>query len=178
MEPTLPILDTARLRLVPWESGNLEPLHQLWIDPGVRRFLWDDRIATLEEARDLIERSLVDCRRTGLGHWTLRLRNREPIIGFAGLRPTDVAGEADLVYGLDPAYWRRGLATEAARAVLAYGFERLCLTRIVANTDPPNQASIRVLERLGMRFERRAVVDGHDLSFYAVDCDDRLPPSG
>jgi RimJ/RimL family protein N-acetyltransferase len=62
----------------------------------------------------------------------------------------------------------QGLATEAARAVLAYGFEQLQSPRITAATDPPNAASVRVLERLGMRFTHRAALNGLDTVFYEI----------
>ncbi len=72
------------------------------------------------------------------------------VIVFAGLKRLDELGEVDIAFWLLPAYWGTGLATEAGRAVLQYGFERLFLERIIGLVDPQNAASIHVLEKLGM----------------------------
>jgi ribosomal-protein-alanine N-acetyltransferase len=74
----------------------------------------------------------------------------------------------ELMYALAPEYWGQGLATEAARAVLAHGFEQLQSPRITAASDPPNAASVRVLERLGMRFTHRAALNGLYTVFYEI----------
>jgi RimJ/RimL family protein N-acetyltransferase len=75
------------------------------------------------------------------------------LIGGCGLRRTDVVGEAFIGYVLRRDAWGRGYATEAARALLAFGFERLGLRRIFADCHPANMASWRVMEKLGMRRE-------------------------
>jgi ribosomal-protein-alanine N-acetyltransferase len=76
------------------------------------------------------------------------------VIGFAGLRPLPDAPDLELYYGLDPAHWGRGYATEASRAVLRYGFDVLGLDAIPIRTDGPNAASVAVMERLGARYVR------------------------
>ena len=75
-----------------------------------------------------------------------------------GLREIDDTPEVELLYGFAPAHWGRGLALEAARVVLAHGFDALGLERIAGRTDTPNRASVRVLERLGMGFEGERLV--------------------
>jgi [ribosomal protein S5]-alanine N-acetyltransferase len=146
---TLRTLVTARLDLVPCALGDGAALWKIWTDPDVRHYLWDDQVIPLERARALVVDSMVAARTSGLGFRTVRRRGDETIVGFCGLL-LNAAGEVELLYGLVPACWGQGLATEAARAVLRYGFDVLGLARIVAATDPPNRASIRLLERLGM----------------------------
>src|SRR5690606_3130336 len=75
----------------------------------------------------------------------------QKLAGFCALREIAGTREVEVLYGLTPEMWGQALATEAARAVLRYGFEVLGLPRIWARTDPPNVASRRVIERLGMR---------------------------
>ena len=84
------------------------------------------------------------------------------------------------MYGLAPAFWGRGLATEAARAVLAHGFGTVGLARVIAATDVPNTASTRVMERLGMRFTHRGTLNGLETVFYEIRRDDfekSVPPA-
>ncbi|NOT61720.1 MAG: GNAT family N-acetyltransferase [Acidobacteria bacterium] len=73
-----------------------------------------------------------------------------------------------LLYGIDEAHWGRGYAAEAARAIVDYGFVQLGCEQIVASTDVPNLASIRVMEKLGLTFQRRALVEGKDTVFYEL----------
>ncbi|MFB3079498.1 MAG: GNAT family N-acetyltransferase, partial [Lysobacterales bacterium] len=71
-------------------------------------------------------------------------------------------------YAIAPAYWKQGLITESAKAVLQYGFESLDVERIVASADVPNVGSIRVLEKIGMQFDKQELVDGLELIFYSI----------
>ena len=162
----MPELRTLRLRLTPCALDDVGFLHRLWTDAHVRRFLWDDRVIGRDEAAAVVEASMESFPRHGFGMWVV---HAEAPIGFCGLRhfgepPDDV----EVLYGLLPAHWGRGLATEAARAVLLAGFDR-GLPRIFAGADPPNVASIQVMERLGMRFAETRVIDGRDATYYAID---------
>jgi ribosomal-protein-alanine N-acetyltransferase len=134
----------------------------------VRRYLWDDQVILLERARGLVADGVAAARASGLGLWTVRRRGAEEIVGFCGLMP-NAAGEVELLYGLAPACWGQGLATEAARAVLRHAFDDLGLRRVVAATDPPNRASIRVLERLGMAPRAASPAAAHHLLHFQLE---------
>ena len=67
-----------------------------------------------------------------------------------------------------PEHWSRGLATEAAKAMIQFGFEQLGFERIIASADAPNVASHRVMEKAGMAFDKRVTVDGLDTVYYSV----------
>ena len=102
----------------------------------------------------------------------LRLLPRRTPVGFCGLRhfgepPQDV----EILYGLLPAHWGRGLATEAARAVLDHGFSR-GLPRIFAGADSPNAASFQVMARLGMRHHGTRVLNGVEAVYHSLDARD------
>ncbi|MGD9723231.1 MAG: GNAT family N-acetyltransferase [Pirellulales bacterium] len=155
----LPTLTTARLSLRPCTPDDTAALHALWTDPGVRRFLWDDRAIERDEAAAVVQ-ALCDTanqRRGGL--WLIETRPGEPPAGFCALREIGGTTEIEIIYGLASDHWGQGLATEASRAVLAYGFDVLSLTRIWGRTDPPNIHSLAVLARLGMQ---PAVNPGHE----------------
>ena len=109
----------------------------------------------------------------GFGQWTLWRGDEEGPIGFCGVRFIEDSPEIELLYGLAPAHWGQGLATEASRGVLAYGFQTLGLERILARADEANRASIRVMQRLGMSFEREEERDGKVTVTYALSREDQ-----
>jgi len=161
-------LHTARLQLQPYRLSDIDALHQLWTDPAVRKYLWDDKIIPRETAAEVVTASLADWSMHGYGQWTIHTPESHDVIGFCGLRAAAEGEPPELLYGLAPAYWGQGLATEAALTVLRYGFERLNFARVWAVTDPPNLASVRVMERLGMQFDRRGTLNGLDTVFYSL----------
>jgi RimJ/RimL family protein N-acetyltransferase len=122
----------------------------MWTDADVRRFLWDDVVISRERAEQVVADSIASMRERGLGIWVMQLRDSGEMIGFAGLVDFYRPPHVDLMYGLAPAHWHRGYAIEASLALLAHGFETLGLDPIYAGADPPNVASIQVMERLGM----------------------------
>ena len=145
------ILQTERLTLTPVAEADRPELHVLFINPDVKRYLLDDLIMEETWTADVIEGSGVMFRDLGYGLWTVREIGQRPIIGFCGYwRFEHLPYPLQLIYGLLPAWWGRGLATEAARAMLRYGLELGKFTEIIAATDVPNRASVRVMERLGM----------------------------
>jgi [ribosomal protein S5]-alanine N-acetyltransferase len=143
-------LRTARLLLTPVEDNDLGRLHAHWNDPQVGRWLWDGKAVDLQTVAGLVDRSTRTFQDAGWGLWALRTAAGAPLIGVCGLCPFEQPpGGVELLYSLDPTYWSRGLATEAATAVLTHAFDTLGLAEVVATTDDGNQASLRLLERLG-----------------------------
>ena len=169
-------IQTPRLLLRPAGEPDIEPLHRLWIEPGVRRFLWDDEEIPVDRARAVVLDSLEHWSSRHFGLWTLSLSAGAPLVGFCGFRPPEWAEAPELLFGLSATHWGRGLALEAARAAASYAFDTLGVTRVVAATDPPNTASVRVLERLGMRFERQGRLQGLETLFFKLDPADLTPP--
>ncbi len=168
MAPTTAPLRTERLELVLFSDQHLDTLHALWTEPDVRRYLWDDRIISRQEVAGVIEASRASFEQDGLGFWVLVLSGSKEPVGFAGLRGFDDAGEVEILYGLAPNYWRRGLATEAARRVLRFAFEDLELEEVFAGADPPNIRSFRVMERLGFKLHSRRILEGVETDYYSL----------
>jgi len=152
-------LHTERLRLTPIEPADRAALHALWTEPAVRRYLWDDRVIDLATVDDVIARSATSFAAEGFGLFALRTPEGEVLLGAVGIfRLRD--GEPELIYSLATASMGRGLASEASRAVIRDAFERLGFTRVLARTDPPNQASLDVMKRLGMSYAGESVEGG------------------
>ena len=173
--PITSAIRTARLSLQPLSLEDLDPLVALWTDPGVRRYLFDDEIISRELASAEIVDSIKRFETDGCGLWGARLHDETSLIGFCGYRFFHDPPELQLLYGFHPDHWSKGLATEAARAMIGFGFERLGLEYVVASTDAPNIASIRVMDRAGMKFDRRETIDGLDTIYYRLDRKDYGP---
>ncbi|MBL8135802.1 MAG: GNAT family N-acetyltransferase [Acidobacteria bacterium] len=160
-------LTTARLTLRPFTNADLDAVHALWTDADMRRYLCDNRIVAMDESRAWLDASTIGFAERRFGLWGVHARTDGARIGFCGCRewPT---GEPELMYGLLRTWWGRGLATEAATAVLDHVFETLGHPVVMAATDPPNVASVRVMERLGMAFHERCEMHGLDTLVYRL----------
>jgi RimJ/RimL family protein N-acetyltransferase len=164
------ILETDRLMLRRFVPADLDDFYRLVTDPDVTRYTGDGGPHTLEEVRQgLEERVLGDYQKYGFGRWAAVERASGRVIGFAGLKRQPELGEVDLGYRFFKEYWGRGLATEASRPIVQYGFERLQLSRIIGLVAPEHQASARVLEKLGFERERVAPYRGQETVWYALE---------
>ena len=162
-----PLLTTTRLDLRPVQIGNVELAHELWTNSDVRHFLFDDRVIPLDEARSIVEQSLLSFQERGFGIWLVFSRQTAELIGFAGLIQSSDESP-NLIYGVHPDFWGNGFATEAAKAVIDYAFGTLGLKSVKADVDEPNVISVRILEKLGMKKTRRAIVAGRPLLDYEI----------
>jgi ribosomal-protein-alanine N-acetyltransferase len=106
----------------------------------------------------------------GFGLWATSLRETHEFIGRCGLLPWTIEGraEVEVAYLLAKPHWGRGLGTEAARAILAYGFEQLHLSRLISLIDPENEASIKVAIKIGMTLEREGDIEGEPTLVYSA----------
>jgi [ribosomal protein S5]-alanine N-acetyltransferase len=166
-------ITTLRLQLTPVSEQDTEELHQIWIQPEVRKYLCDDLVVPFSKVQQLVSESLTAFCTHQYGIWVARLIGESAIVGFTGYWPFFDPPEVQLIYGLSRNYWGHGLATEMAHALLVYGFQTYGFTTITASANVPNQASIAVMKRLGMTFEKQIIVDGQDLVFYKIGQPDK-----
>jgi RimJ/RimL family protein N-acetyltransferase len=163
---------TQLVRLRPFGLEHEPGLLALWNDPQVRRYLWDDEPVSRETVLEQIDASRRTFQERGFGHFALWpvASSPEPrgLVGFAGLRTFGEEDKVELLYALRPTFQGRGLATDASRAVLRFGFEEAGLSEILAGADPPNAASFRVMERLGMSFLRDVTTSGRPARYYRL----------
>jgi RimJ/RimL family protein N-acetyltransferase len=163
------ILETPRLLLREFDADDAEAFYPLGTDPQVTRFD-TERLHSVEHAREiLLAHPIADYSKHGYGRWACVLKETCQLIGFVGLKYLDSLKAVDVGYRLLPAYWNRGLATEAARASLDWGFATLGLGRIIGLVNPENVASVRVLQKLGMACTGTAEFRGETLARYCVD---------
>ena len=156
----------------PLTADDLDALHLLWTDADVRKYLWDDQVISKEQVEEVITNSIDSFETNGFGFWAVLPKDKESLIGFCGFRIFGDAQEIEILYGLAPADWGKGLATEAARAMMRCGFEEHGFDSIYAGADPPNASSFRVMERLGMKYAKRTSIDDVEAIYYVLSKED------
>jgi RimJ/RimL family protein N-acetyltransferase len=147
----MPDLRTERLLLRDWRESDLAPWAAMNADPEVRAYF--PGVLTKEQSEASAARFQDDLDRRGWGWWALEVRSTGRFIGFTGLDPVDEDmpfSGVEAGWRLARTAWGHGYATEAARAVLDFGFERLRLPEILAVTTAGNLRSQAVMRRLGM----------------------------
>jgi RimJ/RimL family protein N-acetyltransferase len=150
------ILETNRLILRHQVLDDLDNLFALYCDPDVSRYI-PDAPRNYEEAREELEWHMNGHPKyPELGLWATIHKETNKFVGRCGLLPWTIDGqnEVEVAYLISKSYWGQGLGTEAAQAILDYGFEKLNLPRLVCLIDRENLASIRVAEKIGMAFEK------------------------
>jgi ribosomal-protein-alanine N-acetyltransferase len=148
------ILETERLLLRRLTAGDAAFILELLNEPAFLENIGDRGARTLVDARRYIARGPVaSYRKFGFGLYLVELKDSCASVGICGLLKRDWLDDADIGFAFLQKYWSQGYARESAAAVLRYGWTTLRLPRIVAITKPTNQASITLLEKLGLRFE-------------------------
>ncbi|MGC1381899.1 MAG: GNAT family N-acetyltransferase [Candidatus Baltobacteraceae bacterium] len=159
------VVETARLVLRRWEDGDAALAAPIYAKPEVMRYIpsgaWDgQRTARIVTRMRELEKE------QGFGFYPVVFKASGAIIGHAGLGNLEAGAEIELAYVLDQPYWGKGLATEAARAILRHGFAATGLERIVAVAFPENERSVAVMRRCGMTPLGRAWHFGREVVKY------------
>ena len=162
------VLKTPRLDLRKFETDDAEFFFNMNSDPEVLRYTGDVNFESVAAARQFIEK-YDHYSKHGYGRWTVVLRQTGETIGFCGLKNHPDEGYIDLGYRFLQKHWGQGYASEAAQACVYYGLHHLGLNEIVGRTAEENKASIRVLEKSGMKFWKYAPCEGIENSvFYKI----------
>ena len=170
--PSMTVVETKRLTLRRLEIGDAEFILGLLNDPSFLRFIGDKGVRTLDDARQYISNGpIASYERFGFGLYLTERKSDGVPIGICGLLKRESLKDVDVGFAFLPQFCSKGYAFEAASAVMAYGRTVLRLERIVAITSPDNESSIRLLEKLGMRFESmvRLSEDSPEIRLFASD---------
>lgn len=159
---SMPPLMTERLTLRAFTADDAAFIVELLNDPDWLRFIGDRHVRTHDDARAYLRKGDAAQAKHGFSLGAVQRTSDGALIGMCGLIRREGLDDVDLGYAFLPAHRGQGYAREAAAAWLACGFERFGLKRIVAITTVDNVASGKVLEAIGMRFERRLRIAGHD----------------
>ena len=150
------ILETPRLTLRHQFIEDLDDLWALYCDPNITKYIPDAPRSRAEAQEELEWHMHGHPRRPELGLWAAIHKETGKFIGRCGLLPWNIDGqeEVEVAYTLAEAYQGQGLGTEAAQAILQYGFQKLNLSRLICLIDSENIASQKVAEKIGMTFEK------------------------
>ncbi|MBC7921930.1 MAG: GNAT family N-acetyltransferase [Ferruginibacter sp.] len=162
-------LETERLYLRQIVADDLEAVFALDRDPEVMRYI-KPPFTEKSQAREYIQQVReYNEKHPGLGRWAMLERATNAFVGVFLLKDLEGTEEIEVGYRMHRRFWGRGYATEMTKAVLQYGFGQLGLRRIVAIAQPANRASTHVMEKCGLRFEKKAYHYQTDVVLYAIE---------
>lgn len=157
-------IKTERLTLRPFTLNDAEFIVDLVNQPSFIQNIRDVGVRTIADAEKYLENGpIASYARNGFGLLAVTLNDTGQPIGMCGLIKRDSLEDVDIGYAFLPKSWSRGYALESARAVMNHAKEALGLKRVVAIVDPNNAGSIRVLEKIGMTFERMVKLSEDDI---------------
>lgn len=166
-----PVLTTTRLQLR-WLTLEDAPLMlAVWNDPAFVQYVADRGIRTVEEAASALgDGALRQYEAFGYGPFRVSLRGDDTAVGICGLFKRDCFEHADIGFSILPAHCRRGYAYEASAAVIDYARRALAMDEIAAIVSPDNTASVMLIEKLGLQFERMVLMPGEteSIRFYRM----------
>lgn len=167
------VLETERLNLRRLNAGDAAFILELLNDPSFLRYIGDKGVRTIEDAsRYILEGPVDSYARHGFGLWLVELKDSAATpTGICGLVKRDALPHADIGYAFLPHFRSRGYAYESAAAVISYASGALGLRRVLAITNPDNVGSIKVLEKIGLKFDRlvRLAKDAPEIMLFASD---------
>lgn len=170
------ILQTDRLLLRELTQEDAGEFFRLNSDPDVMRYTGDDPLSTREEAEKML-RNYDHYRRYGIGRWAVIKKSDNRFIGYCGFKYSADVDEYDIGFRLFKNEWNKGYATEAAKACIEYAFENFSLNMIVGRAMKVNEASIKVLSKIGLSYWKDDACGMADGVIYKIE---RIPgpPSG
>jgi len=169
------LLETNRLLLREIIEDDAADLFEMDSDPDVHRYIYNQPLKQIEEQYKMIDMLQQQYRDYGIARWAVVDKQSGECLGWAGLKffPEPFNGHKDfyeLGYRFKQKHWGKGYATEAAKAIVDYGFTHLDTDYLYAMTDVDNTASQHVLSKLGFRFiEVFDEEDGRPINWYALD---------
>lgn len=149
------VLETERLILRGMDLADAPFILALLNEPSFLRFIGDKKVRTVQDAEQyILNGPVASYNRNGFGLCLVELKETHMPIGMCGLLKRDELPHADIGFAFMPDFWNKGFAYEAAAAVMNDARERLKLERVLAITNQDNEASIKLLQKLGLQFER------------------------
>jgi [ribosomal protein S5]-alanine N-acetyltransferase len=163
-------LTTERLHLRPFTAADQDAIHAVYADPEVMRHVGHGAHKTMAETANALRIYGDVLARRGYSFLAVTEREGGRVVGDGGLHPLGGQGpDVELGYTLERSAWGRGYATELGRALIEHAFTELGAPRVVALVEPENQASRRVLEKLGMTVREERMAYGRPHLLYALD---------
>jgi [ribosomal protein S5]-alanine N-acetyltransferase len=161
------ILETDRLFLREFSNLDAQHLFDLNSDPDVIRYTGDKAFISIQEVEKFIK-NYNHYQKYGFGRWAVIQKSNSDFLGWCGLKFSPDLDEVDIGFRFHKRYWNQGFATEAANPCLKFGFQKFNLNSIVGRAMKENLSSIRVLEKIGLTFEKQFNFDENEGVIYKI----------
>ena len=163
-------IETQRLVLREFQPEDFQELAPILANPQVMQFS-PTGVASITQTQERIEGFITCYKEFGFGKWAVIFKESNELIGYCGIavERIDDKDEKELGYRLDSKFWGKGLATEAASAAIQSGFEQFKLPYVLGIVERENIASVRVLEKIEMRYERTTIFHKVEMAVYRVN---------
>ena len=162
------LIATKRLILREFDLSDAQSLYELNANPDVLKYTGDHPFASIQEAVSFLD-NYYDYSVNGYGRWAVICKESDEFLGWCGLKLNEEE-MIDLGFRFFQEYWGKGYATEAAEAALGYGFSQLNMHEIIGRASIENVASIKVLEKIGMRFWKYDRCEGiNNAAYYRIN---------
>lgn len=165
------ILETQRLLLRELKPDDAQSFFDLNSDPEVMKYTGDKAFVSVDEAHDFLSK-YDHYKKYGFGRWAVIHKTDSSFLGWCGLKFSPETQEHDIGFRFFKKYWNKGYATEAAEACLRMGFEELHLPCIVGRAMKENKASIKVLEKIGLKYWKENPCGGEAGVIYKLNKED------
>lgn len=162
------ILETNRLFLRELNVDDAENFYYLNLNPNVIKYTGNSAFKNIKEAKEFLE-NYQDYKLNGYGRWAVINKETNEFIGWCGLKFGEMENETDIGFRFFEKEWNKGFATESAKACITYGFEKLNLKRIIGRAMKENIGSIKVLEKIGLEYERNTHFEEKDAVIYKIE---------
>jgi RimJ/RimL family protein N-acetyltransferase len=170
------VMETERLILRKVSLDDAEFILELLNEPSFLQYIGDKGVRNLDDARQyVLNGPVASYEKNGFGLYLVVLKDDGTPIGISGLVKRDTLPDPDIGFAFLPAYWSKGYALESAAAVMNYARDVLGLDRVLAITNPDNEASEKLLGKIGLRFERMTKLseDADQVKLFTSDGVDR-----
>ncbi|BAY34464.1 putative acetyltransferase [Nostoc carneum NIES-2107] len=163
-------IETKRLILREFQPQDLHQLAPILANPQVMKFSLTGILSSVQ-TQEKINSFITSYKTFGFGKWAVIYKESNQLIGYCGIaiEQIDNVTEREIGYRLDPNFWGKGLATEAASATIQYGFKQFKFPDIIGIVNPANTASVRVIEKIGMRYEKSTIFHGREIYIYRLN---------
>lgn len=153
------IFETPRIILREFGEEDAPLILNLNSDPEVLKYVHEPLLKNEAEAKEVLDKIILPQYKIKLGRWAIYTKATYEFIGWCGLKKLEETGITDLAYRLLKTAWGKGYATEAAQYTLIYGLKNLEIETITAMAHVNNIASINILEKIGMNYQRDDILD-------------------
>ncbi len=161
-------IETDRLLLKQFTPDDADALYRIYRQPDLFKYMSNEKPLLWKQTEEVINSFRENWQKHNFGVWAVVYKKNQRLIGHCGLKFLENTSEVQVGYLLLKSYWGKGLGTEAASATLKYGFEVVKLERIVAVAKSENIASRRVMEKVGMKYEKDAYHYENDVVYYSI----------